>query len=175
MTELIHAPVPILGFAARSGTGKTTLLTQVLPRLTDQGLRVALIKYSHHDFDIDRPGKDSYRLREAGATPVLLTSPHRRALITEFPENFEPSLSEEIQQLPLDAIDLILVEGFKHVRFPKIELHRHAMGHDFLYPDDDSIIAVASDVEMQLDLPLLNLNQPEQVSKFILENLNQFA
>lgn len=167
MSHSIESPVPILGFAARSGTGKTTLLTQLIPILTKKGLRVALVKYSHHDFDIDRPGKDSYRLREAGATPVLLTSPHRRALITEFEPEHQVSLNEEIQQLPLDQIDLILVEGFKHVSFPKIELHRANLGHPLLHLEDNSILAIATDCALDTSLPQLDLNQPDEVALFI--------
>lgn len=164
----IDCSVPLLGFAARSGTGKTTLLTQVLPLLVEKGLRVGLVKYSHHDFDIDRPGKDSYRLREAGATPVLLTSPHRRAVITEFDHGYQPDLHTEVHALPLANLDLILVEGFKHVTFPKIEVHRQALGHDFLFPEDTSILAIAADCPVDTELPQLDLNRPTAVAEFIL-------
>ena len=142
---LRNAKIPILGFAAYSGTGKTTLLAQLIPILKGQGLRVGLIKHSHHNIQIDQPGKDSYRLREAGASPVMLVSSHRRAIITEFDKVHEPVLDEELLAFDQTGLDLILVEGFKATAFPKIELHRPSLDKPLLYPNDPSIIAVASD------------------------------
>jgi molybdopterin-guanine dinucleotide biosynthesis protein B len=166
-----NAKVPILGFAAFSGTGKTTLLTQLLPILKVQGLRIGLIKHSHHDIQIDQPGKDSFRLREAGASPVMLVSSHRRAIITEFSEIKEPVLDEELLAYDQSGLDLILVEGFKATAFPKIEVHRQELNKPFLYSDDPNIIAVASDVKLELPTPLhcLDINQPEQVAEFIVQ------
>jgi molybdopterin-guanine dinucleotide biosynthesis adapter protein len=164
-----NAKVPILGFAALSGTGKTTLLTHLIPLLKAQGLRIALIKHSHHSFDIDHPGKDSYRLREAGASPVMLVSSRRRAIITEFETIREPVLDEELLTLDQSGLDLILVEGFKAAHFPKIELHRPSLETPLLYPNDPDIIAVASDVKLDLpcNLTHLDLNQPSQIAGFI--------
>lgn len=162
--------ITILGFAAFSGTGKTTLLEQIIPLLKQNGLKVGLIKHGHHDFDIDLPGKDSYRLREAGASPVMIVSSRRRAMITEISPQQEPSLSEQLKLFDQSGLDLLLIEGFKWESFPKIELHRTALDHPFLYPNDSSIIAIASDSPHTLSesLPQLNLNQPQQICDFII-------
>jgi molybdopterin-guanine dinucleotide biosynthesis adapter protein len=168
-TTMKNAKVPILGFAAFSGTGKTTLLAQLIPILKEKGLRIGLIKHSHHNIQIDQPGKDSYRLREAGASPVMLVSSHRRAIITEFETVREPILDEELLAFDQSGLDMILVEGFKATPFPKIELHRPSLNKPLLYPDDPCIIAVASD--SKLDLPAtmaqLDLNHPELIATFI--------
>jgi molybdopterin-guanine dinucleotide biosynthesis adapter protein len=166
---LNNAKVPILGFAAYSGTGKTTLLTQLIPTLKQQGLQVGLIKHSHHNIQIDQPGKDSYRLREAGASPVMLVSSHRRAIITEFPAIKEPVLDEELLAFDQSELDLILVEGFKATPFPKIEVHRPSLNKPLLYIEDPSIIAVASDFLLELPTTMvqLNLNQPKLIAAFI--------
>jgi len=168
-----HAQVPILGFAAFSGTGKTTLLTQTIPVLKRLGLHIGLIKHSHHDFQIDDPGKDSFRLRAAGASPVMLISSHRRAIITEITPEREPRLDEQLQLFDQSELDLILVEGFKSEPFPKIELHRPSLNKPFLYPNDPDIIAIASDCRLETPdyLTQLDINQPEMVASFI---LNQF-
>jgi len=166
-------PSPIvLGFAAFSGTGKTTLLTLLIPLLTAAGWRVGVIKHSHHDFEIDHAGKDSYRLRAAGATPMMLVSPYRRALITEFSPQIEVDLSEQLTAFPKNSVDLILVEGFRHEAFPKIELHRPSLGKPLLYPDDTNIIAIASDEPLATpnSLPCLDLNNPPAIAKFIVEH-----
>ncbi len=164
-----NAKVPILGFAAHSGTGKTTLLTQLIPTLKQDGLRIGLIKHSHHNFQIDQPGKDSFRLREAGASPVMLVSSHRRAIITEFSTITEPLLDEQLLAFDQSELDLILVEGFKATQFPKIELHRPSHNTSLLYPNDPSIIAVASDMPLSIPSTLvqLDLNLPGQIAKFI--------
>lgn len=168
MHEMFSRP-PVLGFAAWSGTGKTTLLEQLLPRLRAQGLRIGLIKHAHHDFDIDHPGKDSYRLRHAGAGQVLIASSRRWALMTETPEQDEADLTQLIGQLDRDALDLILVEGFRHERFPKLELHRAATGRPLLYPDDDSIMAVLRDAVVDTTLPQLDINDIPAITAFILD------
>ena len=162
---------PCLGFAAASGTGKTTLLTQLIPLLKQQSLRVGLIKYSHHNFEIDKPGKDSFRLRAAGASPVMLVSSHRRAVITEFSEPVQPRLAQQLQLFDKTEVDLILVEGFKAEPFPKIELHRAELNNPLLYPNDADIIAIASDTNLKLPAPLvkLDLNNPVMIAKFILD------
>jgi len=168
-----HAHVPLLGFAAFSGTGKTTLLTQIIPILKHRGLRIGLIKHSHHNFQIDQPGKDSFRLREAGASPVMLVSTHRRAIITDITPAQEPRLDDQLKHFDQSGLDLILVEGFKAEPFPKIELHRPSLNKPLLYPDDPNIIAIASDCPLQTPdtLTQLDLNQPDMIAAFI---LNQF-
>lgn len=177
MASLPNAQVPLLGFAAFSGTGKTTLLTQLIPRFTAKGLRVGLIKHSHHNFEIDYPGKDSYELRHAGASPMMLSSSHRRAIITELPEIREPVLNDELCHFDQTGLDLILVEGFKHERFPKIELHRPALGRPLLFPDDDTIIAIACAAPLPIEpaIPRLDLNDPERIARFILDDFLSHA
>jgi len=166
-------PKPVLGFAAYSGTGKTSLLVRLLPLMKLQGLRVAMIKHAHHDFDIDSPGKDSFELRKAGADQVLISSDKRCALITEYEKCAEPGLGELVNRLDMDAIDLVLVEGYRHLPFPKIELHRPSMGKPLIFPDDKYIIAVASDESLDTKgLPLLNLNVAEEIAGFINRWLN---
>ncbi|MEI6334918.1 MAG: molybdopterin-guanine dinucleotide biosynthesis protein B [Methylococcaceae bacterium] len=168
-----HAYVPLLGFAAFSGTGKTTLLTQIIPILKHHGLRIGLIKHSHHNFQIDQPGKDSFRLREAGASPVMLVSTHRRAIITEITPEQEPRLDDQLKLFDQSELDLILVEGFKAEPFSKIELHRPSLNKPLLYPNDPNIIAIAADVALETPgmLTQLDINQPEMIAAFI---LNQF-
>ncbi len=166
--ESMVFPKPVLGFSAYSGTGKTSLLVKLLPLMKLQGLRVAMIKHAHHDFDIDKPGKDSFELRKAGAGQVLVSSAVRSALITEYEIQVEPELNDLISQLDLKNTDLILVEGYRHLPFPKIELHRPKTGKPLIYPDDDSVIAVASDEKIKTgELPLLNLNAADEVAGFI--------
>jgi len=163
--------IPVLGFAAASGTGKTTLITQVLPLLKASGLRVGLVKHSHHNFDIDHAGKDSFRLREAGASPVVLVSKYRRAIIEEFYHQTEPELASQLALFSPEQVDLILVEGFRSEAFAKIELHRPSLGQALLYPNDNHIIALASDSALDTPphLPLLDLNQPAEIAAFILQ------
>ena len=133
-----------------------------------QGLRVAMIKQTHHDFDIDKPGKDSYRLRKAGADQMLITSDKRCALMTEFDEIKDQDLNSLLARLDLDAVDLVLVEGFRHLPFPKIELHRPATGKALIFPNDDSVIAVATDGTIDTGIvPILNINVAEEVMGFI--------
>ena len=160
---------PILGFAAYSGTGKTTLLTRVIPLLREQGLQVALVKHAHHDFEPDRPGKDSYELRKAGAGQVLVASYKLWALFREDGDEDEPVLADLVQHLDRRNLDLILVEGFKHEDIPKIELHRPVMGLGPIYPTDPNIIAIATDGEISqpTELTVLDLNNPKAVAGFI--------
>ena len=165
---------PLLGFAAWSGTGKTTLLKAVIPLLRQAGIRLALIKHAHHEFDVDTPGKDSHTLRKAGADQVLITSGRRWALMQERPEPRDPRLEEELARLDQTSIDLILIEGFRHERFPKIELIRNPGGdRPSLFLQDDSIVAVAAPDELPLEcrLPRLPLDCPEAVTRFILDRI----
>ncbi|GMR06866.1 MAG: hypothetical protein BMS9Abin25_1498 [Gammaproteobacteria bacterium] len=175
MTKNIKRP-PLLGFCAWSGTGKTTLLTKLIPLLSASGLQVGVIKHAHHHFDIDHPGKDSYLLREAGAKQTLVASRHRMAWIREIgEEQDEPSLTDALNALDLEKLDLILVEGFKHEHFPKIELHRPGLGKPLLFPDDNDIFAIACDspiksgVSIRDGLSVLDLNQPEEIARFVIE------
>lgn len=165
-----NAHVPILGFAAFSGTGKTTLLKKLLPLLRDRGVRVGMVKHAHHTFDVDRPGKDSFELRKAGAAQMLIASRSRWALMVERLLDKDPVLDEVLLELDQAALDLILVEGFKQEQFPKIELRRTGLKRPLLYPNDDNIIAVATDAPDTLDtkLPVLDLNHPEMIADFII-------
>lgn len=164
-----HTTPPVLGLVAYSGTGKTTLLTQVIPLLRQRGLRIALIKHAHHAFDIDTPGKDSHRLREAGAEQVMIASRDRWVWMRETPGHAEASLGEMIERLQPTGLDLILVEGFKHEHYRKIELRRQGLDNPRLYVDDPDIIAVATDAPLQppTDLPVLDINNPAAIADFI--------
>ncbi|GMQ76546.1 MAG: hypothetical protein BMS9Abin01_1826 [Gammaproteobacteria bacterium] len=168
---LNNAHLPIVGFAAYSGTGKTTLLKELLPLLRARGLRVGVVKHAHHSFDLDHPGKDSYELRKSGAAQMLIASRSRWALVVELGRDREPLLDEVLLELDQAALDLILVEGFKDEHFPKIELHRPGLGRPLLFPEDDAIIAVASDTPLEdtRRLPQLDLNRPEEIAAFIVE------
>ncbi len=159
----------VIGFAGYSGAGKTTLIEQLIPRFVARGLRVSLIKHAHHLFDVDKPGKDSYRHREAGATEVMITSGHRWALMHELRGAPEPSLHEQLARF--SPCDLVLVEGFKHAPIPKIEVCRPGLGKPMLYPDDPDIIAVAADAAIETRLPVLDLNRPDDIAEFVLAHL----
>lgn len=132
-----------LGFAGYSGSGKTTLIERLLPLFCADGLRVAVIKQSHHDIEVDKPGKDSWRHRQAGASEVLLTSPHRWMLVHELAGAPEPTLDDHLARL--SPCDIVLVEGFRHGSHPKLEIHRNDTGQPWLYPDDPNILAVLGD------------------------------
>lgn len=170
-------PRPLIGFVAFSGTGKTTLLELLIPLLREHGIRIALLKHAHHEFDIDTPGKDSYRLRKAGANQTMIASAKRWALITENQnEQDDPQLEQLLKQLDPQQFDLLLVEGFKYEPYPKIELHREALGKPLLYPDDPHIIAIACDTpQPQAAIPVLNINQPESIRDYIINWLNHQA
>ncbi len=171
---MIDYPVPLLGFCAWSGTGKTTLLKRLVPLLRQQGLALAVVKHAHHSFDIDQPGKDSYELRAAGAEQVLVASRNRVALVREVPEEAaEPGLQEVLHCLDPAGLDLVLVEGYKHAPLPKIELHRGDPGKPLLYPDDRHIIAVATDKPLATALRQLDIDRPEQVAAFVLEHTDR--
>lgn len=168
---------PVVGFAAYSGTGKTTLLVKLLPLLRERGLRVGVVKHAHHSFEIDHPGKDSYELRHAGATQMLVGSRFRWALIVETESAPESSLDEYLGRFDCDQLDLVLVEGFKPAHLPKIELHRPVLGQPLICRDDADIIAVATDVPVPLprDLPRLDLNSPNCIVDFIVERFLRAA
>lgn len=160
--------VPLLGFAAYSGTGKTTLLEALLPKLTATGLRIGVLKHAHHNFDVDKPGKDSYRLRKAGASQMLISSRYRHALMTETPDS-EAGFEHLLSRFDHQALDLILVEGCKNIAFPKIELNRQEVGKPWLHPSDDNIIAIASDSELDVAIPTMNINDLDAIKQFILD------
>lgn len=164
----IVSKVPLLGFCAwGSGVGKTTLLANLIPILTKHGLRISVIKHAHHTFDIDHPGKDSYRLRQAGAVQTLLGSPKRWALMTELASDKEPDLSELLQHLDPTLADLMLVEGFKQEPIPKIEVYRPSLGNPLWADQDINVIAVAADGVVNTTLPVLDLNNAAEVAGFI--------
>ncbi|HAS6484444.1 TPA: bifunctional molybdopterin-guanine dinucleotide biosynthesis adaptor protein MobB/molybdopterin molybdotransferase MoeA [Vibrio parahaemolyticus] len=161
--------IPIVGFAAYSGTGKTTLLEALLPKLTEAGLRIGMLKHAHHNFDVDKPGKDSYRLRKAGASQMLIASRNRFALMTETPEA-EAEFEYLLTRFDEDKLDVVLVEGCKNIAFPKIELHREEVGKPWLYPHDENIIAIASDTaELDSELPQMNINDLDAIAQFVLQ------
>ena len=159
----------IFGFAGWSGSGKTTLIEKLIPRFVGAGLRVSLIKHAHHTFDVDQPGKDSYRHRHAGASEVLVTSSRRWVLMHELRGAHEPSFEEQIRHL--SPCDLLLVEGFKHAPIPKLEVWRAAPGEPLLHPNDAHIVAVATDAKVQARLPVLDLNDDAAIAAFILSTL----
>jgi molybdopterin-guanine dinucleotide biosynthesis protein B len=162
----------LFGIAGFSGSGKTTLIEAVLPLLRARGLTVAVIKHTHHDFDIDQPGKDSHRFRAAGAVPVLLSSDHRSAMLIEHRDT-PPTLAALLALLP--PVDLVLVEGYKREAIPKLEVHREALCDragvvkPWLYPDDPHILAVASPDTPPTDIRRIDLNDLPQITDFILE------
>ena len=165
------SPVPMLGFVAYSGTGKTTLLLNLLPLLRARGLRVGIVKHAHHTFEIDHTGKDSYALRKSGADQIIVGSRLRWALICEHEDRGEPSLEALIAELRSEHLDLILVEGFKHEVFPKVEIHRPELGHPLLYPDDPQIVALAHDGQLRdmAPIPTLPLNAPGDIADFVVQ------
>ncbi|PHM38893.1 molybdopterin-guanine dinucleotide biosynthesis protein MobB [Xenorhabdus mauleonii] len=165
--RLDDTALPILGIVAYSGTGKTTLLKQVIPLLRQQHIRIGLIKHTHHNMDVDKPGKDSYELRKAGASQTLVASQQRWALMTETPELPELDLHYLASRFDANSLDLILVEGFKHEPIPKIALYRDGMNHTVDELLDPHVIAIASDIPLAPSLPQLDINQPEQVAAFI--------
>ncbi len=161
----------VFGFAGFSGSGKTTLIEQLIPRFVARGMRVSLIKHAHHQFDIDRPGKDSYRHREAGASEVLVTCGLRWALMHELRDEAEPSLAEQLARF--SPCDLVLVEGYKHAEIPKLEVHRPSLGRPLLHPQDPNIVAIATDGPLAAALPVLELNQPDAIASFIADHLEK--
>jgi len=158
----------VFGLAGWSGSGKTTLLAALIPELVARGVSVSTVKHAHHEFDIDKPGKDSWVHRQAGAREVMVASTRRWALMHELRDTLEPSLDELISRM--SPVDLLLVEGFKFHPHPKIEVHRPAVGKPFLHPDDPRIVAVASDEPLSAPLPLLPLDEPAVIANFILSH-----
>jgi len=162
-----------IGFIGYSNSGKTTLIEKLIPRLRAQGLSVSAIKNAHHGFDMDRPGKDSHRYREAGAGQVLIATGERWALLTETPRG-HATLDELLAQLA--PCDLVIVEGFKSEgRLPRIEVRRSSVTDPPLYPLDPNVIAVAADFALDCPLPVLDLNDPDKIVAFITQRLSLAA
>jgi len=163
----------VVGFAGYSGAGKTTLIERLIPLLKTRGQRVSVIKHAHHRFDIDHPGKDTHRHRQAGAFEVLIASRHRLALMREFEQARELSVHQLIAELQAD-VDWVLVEGFKASDLPKVEVWRAGTGKSVLYPQDDFVVAVATDDGGRLPVPamrpVLDLNDPEALVDWLLAN-----
>lgn len=158
----------VFGFAGWSGSGKTTLIEQLIPRFVARGIKVSLIKHAHHNFDIDTPGKDSYRHRHAGAHEVLVSSEKRWALMHELRGAPELSLEQLIERMA--PVDLLLVEGFKRYPQPKLEVFRRENGKPRLYLDDPHIVAVATDARFDSDLPQFGLSDYDALTDFILRH-----
>jgi molybdopterin-guanine dinucleotide biosynthesis protein B len=161
--------VRLIGLAGWSGAGKTTLLTRLIPALAARGVAVSTMKHAHHAFDIDRPGKDSYEHRAAGARQVLVGSARRWALMTELREAPEPPLKDLLARF--DPVDLVIVEGFKHDPHPKIEVHQAANGKPWLHPDDPAIAAIAADVAPPAPAPpWVPLDATEAIADLVLRH-----
>lgn len=160
---------PVFGFAGYSGSGKTTLIEQLVPRLVGDGLRVSLIKHAHHDFEIDYPGKDTYRHRLAGCQEVVISSDRRWALIAEL--RGAPQLSLEQILARLSPCDLVLVEGFKFDPIPKLEIHRPSLGKPLIHPNDPHIVAIASDIPLESRLPVYDLRDTVALAALVLDTV----
>ncbi|AUY39430.1 molybdopterin-guanine dinucleotide biosynthesis protein MobB [Leclercia adecarboxylata] len=161
--------IPVLAISAWSGTGKTTLLKRLIPALCAKGIRPGLIKHTHHNMDVDKPGKDSYELRKAGAAQTIVASNQRWALMTETPDEAPLDLAYLVSRMDHSTLDLVLVEGFKHEAVAKILLFRSDAGHDVCELTlDEHVIAVASDVALPLQVPVLDLNDVDGISEFIM-------
>jgi molybdopterin-guanine dinucleotide biosynthesis protein B len=159
----------LFGFAGYSGSGKTTLIERLIPLFVREGLKLSVIKHAHHDFDLDTPGKDSYRHREAGASEVIVSGGHRWVLMHELRGAPEPTLEQQLARLA--PCDLVLVEGYKHYPIPKIEVWRRAAGKPLLFPSDRHVIAVASDTPLETALPQFGLDDVEDIAAFVLGHL----
>lgn len=166
--------IPALAIAAWSGTGKTTLLKKLIPALCEQGIRPGLIKHTHHNMDVDKPGKDSYELRKAGAAQTIVASSQRWALMTETPDEPELNLAYLVSRMDASTLDLVLVEGFKHEAVAKILLFRQGCVHrEEELIIDKHVIAIASDVPLTVDVPLLDINDIAQISAFVMRWLGR--
>ena len=158
----------VFGFAGWSGSGKTTLIEQLIPRFIARGMTVSLVKHAHHDFDIDIPGKDSYRHRKAGCKEVLVTSDLRWMIMHELRGEPEPVLEDQIRKM--SPCDLLLIEGWKRYPMPKLEIHRQGNGKPLLYPRDEHIVAIATDVPLDSRLPQFALDDYDRIAEFVLSH-----
>ena len=157
----------IFGFAGWSGSGKTTLIEKLIPLFVQRGLKVSLVKHAHHSFDVDQPGKDSYRHRHAGCSEVLVTSSKRWVLMHELRGAPEPSFPELLERV--SPCDLLLVEGFKREKLPKLEVYRASVGESLLHPQDPNIVGIASDAKVDTKLPQFGLNDVPTIAGFIVK------
>jgi molybdopterin-guanine dinucleotide biosynthesis protein B len=164
----VETGMKVIGFAGWSGAGKTTLLTRLIPHLIAKGLRVSTLKHAHHAFDVDVPGKDSWRHREAGAAEVLVSSGKRWALMHELRGADEPKLPELLARM--SPVDLVIVEGFKRELHPKIEVYRAANGKPPLFPDDSHIVGVATDTAFETRLPMAQLDDIPAIAAMALNH-----
>ena len=156
----------VFGFAGWSGSGKTTLIEQLIPRFVEAGLTVSLVKHADHSFDVDHPGKDSYRHREAGCKEVLVSSDRRWVVMHELRGEPEPGVDEQIKRV--SPCDLLLIEGYKRYPMPKLEIYRKANGKPLLHPEDPHIVAIAADVRVETKLPRFDLDDHDRIAAFIL-------
>lgn len=159
----------IFGFAGWSGSGKTTLIEKLIPLFVERKLKVSLVKHAHHSFDVDQPGKDSYRHRHAGCTEVLVSSSRRWALVHELRGAAEPGFEELIMHIA--PCDLLLVEGFKREKLPKLEVYRAVTGEPLLHPQDPNIVGIASDRKVDSSLPWMHLDDAPSIASFILKHV----
>ncbi|MDA1133581.1 MAG: molybdopterin-guanine dinucleotide biosynthesis protein B [Proteobacteria bacterium] len=162
---MLKTPYTLAIIAANSGVGKTTFIEKIIPGLLQKGLKLSVVKHAHHNFDVDQPGKDSYRLRKAGAYQTLIMNQERSALLTEFandPDTFEKAIKKMDQN-----VDLIIIEGLKSLNFPKIEVYRSTTSLNKLVDDDPSIIAVVSDMMFPCKKPLFDINNTDAIEQFI--------
>lgn len=170
MSPYCEMPCPIIGFAAYSGVGKTSLITRVIENLQKDNLRIGVIKHAHHRFEIDKPEKDSYKLRKSGAVQTLVASNKRWALINEFDKDpGDNYLGLLLDQMDLPNLDLVIVEGFKQAPLIKIEIHRTSLKHPLLFPHDPNIVALVTDDihEPTGSLPVLDINDESSIARFI--------
>lgn len=169
-------PIPVLGFCAYSGTGKTTLLKKLIPALNQRGLKIGVVKHAHHNFDIDIPGKDSFEMRKVGAKQILVASHVRWALITEQQVDGDPELTPLLKQIDANNLDIVLVEGFKKLALPKIELYRADHHKPFIYTQDDNILAVAccDQTDLPTEIKRLDLNNIEQIADYVMQYISHW-
>jgi len=171
--KIIKSPC-IIGFcAANSGSGKTTLTEKLIPQLIKKGFIVSAIKHAHHQFDIDTPGKDSFRIRDAGAAQTLIFNDHRSALITESLDA-KFNIEQAITQISFDT-DIILIEGLKNMNYPKIEVHRKEISNEILFKKDSNIIAIVSDLLLDIKIPSFGLNDITSIVDFIVQYKNSYG
>ncbi len=165
----MNSPMRIIGLAGWSGSGKTTLISKVIPCLLSRGLRVSTLKHAHHGFDLDKPGKDSFVHRESGATEVIISSARRWAILHELRDEEEWNMADLVAKM--SPVDLVLVEGFKRDKFPKLEIHRAVNGKPLLHSEDPGIVAIAADTPLpNATVPVVDLNDIEKIADLLLKH-----